>query len=272
MIGYLYLTKWVSWLRLNLNIRGIWGFKTKKGKNMDGYIHSVETFGTVDGPGVRFVVFVQGCPLRCAYCHNPDTREFGKGEKVSVDKMLEEILKYKNYIEGVTVSGGEPLSQIDFVTELFEKLKGRGLTTCIDTSGATFSEDKIYLEKLDKLLGVCDLVMLDIKQIDSEKHKWLTGKGNENILKFARYLSGKNKDMWLRFVLIPGITDDSVDLENWRKFADTLKSVKKIEVLPYHTLGVHKYAEMGLKYRLEGVKEPTKDEIKYVENILKGRN
>lgn len=238
---------------------------------MDGYIHSVETFGTVDGPGVRFVVFVQGCPLRCAYCHNPDTWEFGKGERVSVDKMLAEILKYKNYIEGVTVSGGEPLCQIDFVTELFGALKANGLNTCIDTSGATFSKDKMYLEKLDKLLKVCDLVMLDIKQMDCEKHKWLTGKDNKNILEFAKYLSQKGKDMWLRFVLIPSITDDEADLLKWCEFADTLKNVKNIEVLPYHTLGVHKYAELGLKYRLEGIKEPTGQDVKRVEKILKGR-
>lgn len=238
---------------------------------MDGYIHSVETFGTLDGPGVRFVVFLQGCPLRCAYCHNPDTWEFGKGEKVSPQTMLAEILKYKNYIEGVTISGGEPLSQIDFVTELFEMLKANGLNTCVDTSGATFSSNKVYLEKVDKLLKVCDLVMLDIKQMNNEKHKWLTGIGNKNILEFAKYLSQQGKDMWLRFVLIPSVTDDEGDLLRWREFAENLSNVKKIEVLPYHTLGVHKYAELGLKYRLDGITEPTEQDIKRVEEILKGR-
>lgn len=238
---------------------------------MFGNIHSIETFGTVDGPGVRFVIFMQGCPLRCAYCHNPDTWEFGKGTKMSVNTLLEEILRYRNYIEGITVTGGEPLAQIDFVTELFTKAKEHGLSTCIDTSGATFNRNETTLKKIDKLLDVCDLVMLDIKHIDSAKHEALTGKGNENILDFAKYLAKKNKDTWIRYVLIPSITDDEKDMLMWAKFVGTLKNVKKIEVLPYHTMGVGKYAELGIEYKLNGVKEPTKEEVEGAEKILKGR-
>lgn len=238
---------------------------------MFGNIHSIETFGTVDGPGVRFVVFMQGCPLRCAYCHNPDTWEFGSGTKMSVNTLLEEILRYRNYIEGITVTGGEPLAQIDFVTELFTKVKEHGLSTCVDTSGATFNRNETTLKKMDKLLDVCDLVMLDIKHIDSAKHEALTGKGNENILDFAKYLAKKNKDTWIRYVLIPSITDDEKDMFSWANFVGTLKNVKKIEVLPYHTMGVGKYAELGIEYRLNGVKEPTKEEIEKAEKILKGR-
>ena len=238
---------------------------------MFGNIHSIETFGTVDGPGVRFVVFMQGCPLRCAYCHNPDTWEFGGGTKMSVNTLLEEILRYRNYIEGITVTGGEPLAQIDFVTELFTKVKEHGLSTCVDTSGATFNRNETTLKKMDKLLDVCDLVMLDIKHIDSAKHEALTGKGNENILDFAKYLAKKNKDTWIRYVLIPSITDDEKDMFSWAKFVGTLKNVKKIEVLPYHTMGVSKYAELGIEYRLNGVKEPTKEEVERAEKILKGR-
>lgn len=238
---------------------------------MFGNIHSIETFGTVDGPGVRFVVFMQGCPLRCAYCHNPDTWEFGSGTKMSVNTLLEEILRYRNYIEGITVTGGEPLAQIDFVTELFTKVKEHGLSTCVDTSGATFNRNETTLKKMDKLLDVCDLVMLDIKHIDSAKHEALTGKGNENILDFAKYLAKKNKDTWIRYVLIPSITDDEKDMFSWANFVGTLKNVNKIEVLPYHTMGVGKYAELGIEYRLNGVKEPTKEEIEKAEKILKGR-
>lgn len=238
---------------------------------MFGNIHSIETFGTVDGPGVRFVVFMQGCLLRCAYCHNPDTWEFGGGTKMSVNTLLEEILRYRNYIEGITVTGGEPLAQIDFVTELFTRVKEHGLSTCVDTSGATFNRNETTLKKMDKLLDVCDLVMLDIKHIDSAKHEALTGKGNENILDFAKYLAKKNKDTWIRYVLIPSVTDDEKDMLSWANFVGTLKNVKKIEVLPYHTMGVGKYAELGIEYKLNDVKEPTKEEIERAEKILKGR-
>lgn len=238
---------------------------------MFGNIHSIETFGTVDGPGVRFVIFMRGCPLRCAYCHNPDTWQFGRGTKMSTDTLVNEIFRYRNYIEGVTVTGGEPLAQIDFVIELFEKVKERGLSTCVDTSGITFNRNEITLGKMEKLLEVCDLVMLDIKHIDSAKHKALTSVGNENILDFATYLSDSGKDMWLRYVLIPNITDNVDDLKKWSEFTQSLKNVKKIEVLPYHTMGVGKYEELGIDYPLKGVREPTKEEINKAEKILKGR-
>lgn len=233
---------------------------------MVGKIHSIETFGTVDGPGIRYVIFMQGCDFRCAYCHNPDTWNFAGGEEKQVDELLEDILKYKRYIEGVTVSGGEPLMQIDFVTELFYKVKEHGLTTCIDTNGGSFLTTK--KEKIDKLLSVTDLVMLDIKHIDEEPHKLLTGKSNKSTLEFAKYLSKINKDMWLRYVLVPTINESKEILEKWRDFAGTLQSVKKIEVLPYHTLAINKYKELGIDYKLKDISEPTQEQINFAKKIL----
>lgn len=237
---------------------------------MKGRIHSIETFGTVDGPGIRYVIFVQGCNFRCAYCHNPDTWLCDAGTLMSVDEIVEDVLKYKRYIDGVTISGGEPLLQIEFVTELFRRIKESGLNTCIDTSGSTFDKDnKEVVDKFDELLKYCDLVMLDIKHIEDNKHIWLTGKTNKNVLEFATYLSDIGKDAWLRYVLVPTFNEDEEALRRWRKFADTLKNVKKIEILPYHRLALNKYKQLGIPYRLEGVLEPTKEMITKAENILK---
>ena len=236
---------------------------------MIGRIHSVETFGTVDGPGVRYVVFMQGCNFRCSYCHNPDTFEFAGGSEQSVEELVEDICKYKRYIQGVTISGGEPLLQIDFLIELFERLKQEGLTTCIDTNGGIFNkDDEKLLIKIDKLLSVTDLVMLDIKHIDDQSHIRLTGKSNKNVLEFAKYLSSKNQDMWLRYVLVPTINDSKETITEWKKFADSLKNVKKIEVLPYHRLAIEKYEKLGIEYKLKDILEPTQEQIKLANDIL----
>lgn len=233
---------------------------------MKGLIHSIETFGTVDGPGIRYIIFTKGCNFRCLYCHNPDTWECAQGEEKDVDELLLDIVKYKRYIEGVTVSGGEPLLQMDFLIDLFEKVKKEGLTTCIDTNGSVFDKDDT--EKLDKLLSLTDLVLLDIKHIDNNKHKKLTGKSNINTLEFAKYLDLKNIDVWLRYVLVPTINDDVDTLLKWKEFSDSLNNVKKIEILPYHKLAISKYEKLGIDYPIKAINEPTKEDIKKTEDIL----
>lgn len=236
---------------------------------MEGRLHSIETFGTVDGPGIRYVVFLQGCPFRCAYCHNPDTWSVSGGYLQTVDDLVEDILRYKRYIQGVTVSGGEPLMQMEFVTELFKQVKSHGLDTCLDTSGSIFNKsDQNIVDKIDKLLEYTDLVMLDIKHIDGAKHKELTGQDNTNVLDFARYLSDKNIDSYLRYVLVPTINSDVETLKNWKQFAETLKNIKKIEILPYHRLAIDKYKKLGIVYKLEDISEPTQEEINIAEKIL----
>lgn len=232
-----------------------------------GLVHSFETFTTVDGPGIRFILFLSNCPLRCKYCHNPDTWAC-KGKEYSVDDIVNEILKYKNYYKngGVTISGGEPLLQIDFVIEIFKKLKKYNMHTAIDTSGITFNENQI--EKFDELNKYTDLYLLDIKEIDEKKHIKLTGKSNKNILEFAQYLSKNNKKVWIRHVIVPTINLDKDDLIKTKEFIDTLNNVERVDVLPYHTLGVHKYKDLGLKYPLEGVRTPTSEEIKFAKEIL----
>lgn len=232
-----------------------------------GLVHSFETFTTVDGPGIRFILFLSNCPLRCKYCHNPDTWAC-KGKEYSVDDIVNEILKYKNYYKngGVTISGGEPLLQIDFVIEIFKKLKKYNMHTAIDTSGITFNENQI--EKFDELNKYTDLYLLDIKEIDEKKHIKLTGKSNKNILEFAQYLSKNNKKVWIRHVIVPTINLDKEDLIKTKEFIDTLNNVERVDVLPYHTLGVHKYKDLGLKYPLEGVRTPTSEEIKFAKEIL----
>lgn len=237
-----------------------------------GRIHSVENFGTLDGPGVRFVVFMQGCPMRCKYCHNPDTWAYNGGKEVSIDSLLCEINKYKHYFGnngGVTVSGGEPLLQIDFITDLFKRLKAKNIHTCLDTSGITFDKNSA---KFDELIKYTDLVLLDIKHIDREQHKLLTGHYNDNILAFAQYLDKHNIPVWIRHVLVPTVTALKQPLEQLKQFVDGLKNVEKVEILPYHTLGLHKYEKLGLEYSLKGVKPPSKEEIEMANKILqKGR-
>ena len=223
---------------------------------MTGYIHSTESFGTVDGPGIRFVVFMQGCPLRCKYCHNPDTWELRQGTPMTSDELIELYLKnqafYKN--GGITVTGGEPLLQTDFLIELFTKAKERGIHTCLDTSGITYTEKSE--SKIAELMKVTDLVMLDIKHIDDDKHKELTGLSNENVLAFAEFIDSKNVDICIRHVVVEGITDSANDLKNLGRFIGKLRHLRYLDVLPYHTMGVNKYRELGIEYPLEGL-QPT---------------
>lgn len=220
---------------------------------MVGYIHSEESFGTVDGPGIRYVLFMQGCPLRCKYCHNPDTWQTDVGRAITVDEVLEKYEKNKSFYSkgGITVTGGEPLLQIDFVTELFAAAKKAGIHTCLDTSGITYNAQKN--ERFDALLQSTDLVMLDIKHIDPKEHKKLTGADNAPVLAFARHLSDKNIPIWIRHVIVPGITDQPEYLIRLGRFIGTLQSLKALDVIPYHTMGVIKYKNLGLKYPLEGV-------------------
>lgn len=230
---------------------------------MTGWIHSTESFGTVDGPGVRFVVFMQGCPMRCLYCHNPDTWEFGTGKQVTAEDIMDEYDKCKEFLKngGITVTGGEPLTQIDFVTELFEKASEMGIHTCIDTSGVTFDKDNT--EKFERLAKVTDLVMLDIKHIDEECHKKLTGHSNRNILDFALWLKEKGIPVWIRHVVVPGMTDSSEHLFRLGEFIGGLSNLKALDVLPYHNMGEVKYESMGIDYPLKGV--PSLEKEKAVE-------
>lgn len=234
---------------------------------MIGKIHSIETFGTVDGPGIRFVIFMQGCPLKCKYCHNRDTWKINDGKEISVKELTDKILRYKSYMDnssgGVTVSGGEPLVQAEFVTELFKKLKELGIHTALDTAGSLPISDKIK-----ELLKYTDLVILDIKHIDSQKAKELTGLSNENNLNFAKYLNSIKLPMWIRQVLIPGFTDDKFDLQKLKQFIDSLDNVQKVEILPYHNLGKYKWIEIEGKYELENVLPPSPEEIQKAKNIL----
>ncbi|NLL79201.1 MAG: pyruvate formate lyase-activating protein [Clostridiales bacterium] len=231
---------------------------------MSGRIHSLESFGTVDGPGVRFVVFVQGCPMRCAYCHNPDTWEMNAGTIMEAADIIEQYERNKGFYQdgGITVTGGEPLMQVDFLLELFELAKQKGIHTCIDSSGIAFNDKNAeWMEKLDRLMTMTNLVMLDIKHIDPVKHKELTGQPNDRILAFAKYLSEKNVDIWIRHVVVPGITDDDKYLYQLGYFIGGLSSLRALDVLPYHTMGKVKYEKLGIKYKLEDVPPMDKDKV-----------
>ncbi len=236
-------------------------------EQIKGNIHSFETFGTVDGPGIRFVVFMQGCALRCKYCHNRDTWDTSTNNLISADELVEKIEKYKKYIEfsngGVTVTGGEPLLQVKFLLEFFSKLKKAGYHTAIDTSGMFPLTDDIK-----KLLSLTDLVLLDIKHINDEKCKELVGFSNKRELEFARYLSDNNIPIWIRQVIIPGITDDEKDLMELKKFISSLKTVQKIELQAYHDMGKFKWKNLGYEYPLEGIRSATDEDIKRAKEIL----
>ena len=238
---------------------------------MIGYIHSFESFGTVDGPGIRFVVFMQGCPMRCKYCHNPDTWGTNGGKEYAPEEVVKEVLKYKSYIQsgGVTVSGGEPLLQIDFVTELFKLLKEEGIHTALDTSGVTFNaQDEQTVQKHKKLLEYTDLVLFDIKHIDADKHREITGHSNQNTLDFARFISDNGTPIWIRHVLVTNLTDDDNSLYKLKEFINGLKTVQKVEVLPYHTMGEVKYEKLGICYPLQGTQPPTKERVLNARKIL----
>ena len=230
---------------------------------MKGYVHSIETFGLVDGPGVRYVLFVQGCKMRCRYCPNPETWKICTDEDEKMDvglgwqtakEAFDRAYRYQNYWKnngGITVSGGEPLLQIDFVTELFRYAKEKGVHTTLDTSGS-----------------ITDLVMLDIKEMDEEKHRELTGRSNKNILAMADKMNEMGKEMWIRHVLVPGLTDGKEDLKALRKKLDEWTNVSRVEILPYHTLGLFKWENLGIPYSLEGVPVPTEEQVKEAEEIL----
>ena len=223
---------------------------------MQGYIHSTESFGTVDGPGIRFVVFMQGCPMRCIYCHNPDTWSVKGGRAVTAEELIEEFEKNRPFYKNgdITVSGGEPLLQVGFVTELFRLARERGIHTCLDTSGATYREGNDALRReLDELIKYTDIVMLDIKHVDPVSHKRLTGRENSGILAFAKYLDEKGVDIWIRHVVVAGYTDGEEDLRRLGEFIGGLKHLRALDVLPYHSLGVSKYRELGIAYPLEGM-------------------
>ena len=277
---------------------------------MSGYIHSLETFGTVDGPGVRFVVFFEGCPMRCQYCHNPDTWHMQDGTKMQADEIIEKMERNRSYYAtgGITATGGEPMMQLDFLLELFTKAKEKGIPTCLDTSGIMFpgtqenvlcpekipgkedslcpekvpgmedslcpekipgkedslcpgeKQKKDRLEKIACLMEVTDLVMLDIKHIDDTEHRKLTGQSNQNILSFAKYLDSIGKPVWIRHVVVPGITLEEHELKELGRFLSTLSNVEKLEVLPYHSLGKVKYDNLGIEYPLKDTPQTTKEQ------------
>ena len=236
-----------------------------------GYIHSLESFGSVDGPGIRYVIFTSGCAMRCQFCHNPDTWNRKAGTPYTADELIDKALKYRAYWGskgGITVSGGEPLLQIDFLLELFKRARQKGIHTTLDTSGNPFTKKEPFFGKFQKLMEDTDLVLLDIKHIDDGQHNILTGQSNQNILELAEYLSDIGKPVWIRHVLVPGRSDEDAYLIRLHDFIATLKNVEKVEVLPYHTLGVYKWKELGLEYPLEGVEPPTTERVENAKRIL----
>lgn len=236
-----------------------------------GYIHSFESFGLVDGPGVRFVVFLSGCAMRCNFCHNPDTWDMKKGTPMTAHEVIKKTLRYKSYWKnngGITVSGGEPLLQIDFLTELFKEAKKCGIHTALDTSGNPFSRKEPFFAKFNELMGYTDLVLLDIKHIDDTWHKQITGQTNSNILDMAEYLSQIKKPVWIRHVLVPDYSDNDEYLEKLYGFISRLDNVEKTEVLPYHTLGISKYEKLGIDYPLANVNPPDEERIENANRIL----
>ena len=230
-----------------------------------GNIHSIETCGAVDGPGLRFVVFMQGCPMRCAYCHNPDTWSTSINKEMTVAEIVKEYEGVKEFCKGgVTVTGGEPLLQAPFLLGLFKELKERGVHTALDTSGIVFNNQ----EEIIELLNFTDLVLLDIKCLDSEEHLKLTGCYNKNILNFARYLSAKNIPTWIRHVLVPDITEKVESLEKLGRFIKSLRNVKRIEILPYHRMAIEKYEKMGIEYKLKGTREADNSDVMFAKSII----
>lgn len=233
---------------------------------MKGYIHSFESFGTKDGPGIRFVFFMQGCPLRCLYCHNPDTWNMHKNsEERTPNEAFEDVQKVKNFIKsgGVTVSGGEPMLQPDFIIELFKLCKQEGIHTAVDTSGYLLND------KIKEVLKYTDLVLLDIKHIRPEKYETLTARPLEPTLRFIEYLKKINKPVWLRYVLVPNFTNDEQDMHDWAQYVSQFRNVERVDILPFHQMGIHKWEQIGNDYKLKDVLPPTKEEIEQAERIFK---
>ena len=231
---------------------------------MIGHIHSTESFGAADGPGVRFIVFMQVCHMRCRYCHNPDTWKMDGGDEVTADEILKRALRFKPYWGkdgGITISGGEPLLQIEFVIELFKKAKELGINTCIDTAGNPFTKEEPFFSKFEELMKYTDLLLLDLKEINPARHKDLTGFDNSNIIEMAKYLSEINKPVWIRHVLVPEHSDFDEDLDALGDFIDTLSNVDRVEILPYHTLGKFKWENLGIPYTLESISPPSAERI-----------
>lgn len=240
-----------------------------------GAIHSTESFGSVDGPGIRFIIFLKGCKMRCRYCHNVDTWDPHSNDLRTADEVLDQAQRYRSYWGkdgGITVSGGEPLLQIDFLLELFRKAKLLGINTAIDTAGQPFTREEPFFSKFQELMQYTDLLLMDIKHIDPIEHRKLTGQPNDNILDMFRYLSEIEKPVWIRYVLVPGITDGEDCLKRTRDFIETLKNVRKIEVLPYHSMGEYKWKQLGIPYSLEGVKSPDAEHVNHAEQILRGES
>lgn len=236
--------------------------------SVTGHIHSIESCGTVDGPGIRYIVFFQGCLLRCLYCHNRDTWDTHGGQEVTVQGLMEEMLSYRHFITasggGVTASGGEAILQAEFVRDWFRACKAAGIDTCLDTNGFVRRYDTV----IDELLEVTDLVMLDLKQIDDDVHQTLTGVPNHRMLDFARYLQRIGKRTWIRYVIVPGYTDDDASARQLAEFTRDMTNIEKIELLPYHELGKHKWQAMGETYQLEGVKPPSKETMERLKNLI----
>lgn len=233
-----------------------------------GRIHSTESCGTVDGPGIRFVVFMQGCLMRCMYCHNRDTWDLHTGKEVTVDDLVKEMLPYKSYMNasggGITASGGEAILQAEFVRDLFRSCHEHGINTCLDTNGYV----RKHTEVIDELLNETDLVMLDLKQIDDEVHQILAGVSNHRTLDFAKYLQQINQRTWIRYVIVPGYTDDERSARLLGEFIQDMENIERIEMLPYHVLGEHKWKELGEEYPLEGVEPPSKETMIKLQKIL----
>ncbi len=234
---------------------------------MKGYVHSIDSFGTVDGPGIRMVIFMQGCPLRCSYCHNPDTWQTNTGTVMTVPEIMAKYEKTKMLTKGgITLTGGEPLLQKEFATQLFKECKRKNIHTCIDTSGATFTEKS--KKDFDELMQFTDLVLLDIKHIDTTQHEIMTGAKNENILNFAKYLSQIEKPVWIRHVVIENITLKEEYLLKLGAFLAQLKNIKALDILPYHTMAVDKYKKLNMVYPLEGVEATSSQRTSYALSII----
>lgn len=235
---------------------------------LKGHIHSIETCGTVDGPGIRFVTFFQGCLMRCLYCHNRDTWDLHGGKEVTVEDLMKEMLPYKHYMEasggGVTASGGEAILQAEFVTEFFKECHKHGIQTCLDTNGYV----RKHTQVIDDLIDETDLVMLDLKQLNDDIHQKLVGVSNQRTLDFARYLNKIGQRTWIRYVVVPGYSDDDASAHQLGEFIKDMSNIEKIEMLPYHELGKHKWTAMGEEYKLEGVEPPSKETMERIQSIL----